>query len=142
MSDGSHCVRPIAGGGVSKSFHGGALLACRAHELEDDDGAHAMRSADDTDRAHAGATSASRCNAASWQGGKAGLFARAGVADDGRQRARQMMPGQPLRREFEYIRHGTLTLMGALDVRRGKAFGFLAPKISKPKPHSPGLPES
>jgi transposase len=39
-----------------------------------------------------------------------------------------MMLGQPVRREFEYIRHGTLTLMGALDVRRGKAFGFLAPK--------------
>jgi transposase len=35
-----------------------------------------------------------------------------------------MRPGQPLRREFEYIRHGTLALMGAFDVRRGKLFGF------------------
>lgn len=35
-----------------------------------------------------------------------------------------MTPGQPVRREFEYIRHGTLTLMGAFDVRRGKLFGF------------------
>ena len=33
-------------------------------------------------------------------------------------------PGQPVRREFEYVRHGTLTLMGAFDVRTGKAFGF------------------
>ena len=35
-----------------------------------------------------------------------------------------MQPGQPVRREFEYIRHGTLCWMGALDVRRGKPFGF------------------
>jgi transposase len=35
-----------------------------------------------------------------------------------------MQPGKPVRREFEYIRHGTLTLMGAFDVRRGKLFGF------------------
>lgn len=35
-----------------------------------------------------------------------------------------MAPGQPVRREFEYIRHGTLCLMGAYDVRRGKLFGF------------------
>ena len=35
-----------------------------------------------------------------------------------------MRPGQPVRREFEYIRHGTLCLMGALDVRRGRLFGF------------------
>ncbi len=35
-----------------------------------------------------------------------------------------MKPGQPVRREFEYIRHGTLTWMGALDVRRGRPFGF------------------
>ena len=32
--------------------------------------------------------------------------------------------GQPMRREFEYIRHGTLCWMGAFDVRRGKPFGF------------------
>jgi transposase len=37
-----------------------------------------------------------------------------------------MKPGQPVRREFEYIRHGTLALMGALDARSGRAFGFLA----------------
>jgi transposase len=35
-----------------------------------------------------------------------------------------MTPGLPVRREFEYIRHGTLALMGAFDVRRGKLFGF------------------
>jgi hypothetical protein len=39
-----------------------------------------------------------------------------------------MEPGQPIRREFEYIRHGTLCLMGAYDVRRGKIFGFTADK--------------
>jgi transposase len=39
-----------------------------------------------------------------------------------------MKPGQCVRREFEYVRHGTLTLMGAFDTRRGKAFGFLAEK--------------
>jgi hypothetical protein len=37
-----------------------------------------------------------------------------------------MEPGQPVRREFEYIRHGTLCLMGAYDVRGGKLFGFTA----------------
>jgi len=35
-----------------------------------------------------------------------------------------MEPGQPMRREFEYIRHGTLCWMGAFDVRCGKPFGF------------------
>jgi transposase len=35
-----------------------------------------------------------------------------------------MVPGQPIRREFEYKRHGTLCWMGAFDVRRGKPFGF------------------
>ena len=35
-----------------------------------------------------------------------------------------MEPGQPMRREFEYVRHGTLCWMGAFDVRRGKPFGF------------------
>ncbi len=39
-----------------------------------------------------------------------------------------MEPGQPIRREFEYIRHGTLCLMGAYDVREGKMFGFIADK--------------
>jgi transposase len=37
-----------------------------------------------------------------------------------------MQAGQPVRREFEYIRHGTLALMGAFDVRRGKLFGFVS----------------
>lgn len=35
-----------------------------------------------------------------------------------------MAPGRPARREFEYVRHGTLCLMGAYDVRRRKLFGF------------------
>jgi len=35
-----------------------------------------------------------------------------------------MQSGQPVRREFEYIRHGTLCLMGAYDVRGRKLFGF------------------
>lgn len=38
-----------------------------------------------------------------------------------------MRPGQVIRREFEYIRHGTLCLMGAFDIRRGKLFGFTCP---------------
>ncbi len=33
-----------------------------------------------------------------------------------------MEPGQPVRREYEYIRHGTLCLMGAYDVRNRKLF--------------------
>ena len=37
-----------------------------------------------------------------------------------------MAPGMPVRREFEYKRHGTRCLMGAFDVRRGKAFGFIS----------------
>jgi hypothetical protein len=37
-----------------------------------------------------------------------------------------MRCGQPVRREFEYIRHGTLCLMGAYDVRNRKLFGFTA----------------
>jgi transposase len=36
-----------------------------------------------------------------------------------------MMACAPVKREFEYIRHGTLALMGAFDTRAGKAFGFL-----------------
>lgn len=35
-----------------------------------------------------------------------------------------MRPGQPVRREVEYIRHNTLCLMGAYDVRNRKLFGF------------------
>lgn len=37
-----------------------------------------------------------------------------------------MSPGQPCRREFEYVRHGTLCLMGAYDVRAHKLFGFVS----------------
>jgi transposase len=37
-----------------------------------------------------------------------------------------MQPGQPVRREFEYIRHGTLCLMGAYDARNRKLFGFVS----------------
>ena len=37
-----------------------------------------------------------------------------------------MRPGQPVRREFEYIRHGTRCLMGAYDVRARKLFGFIS----------------
>ena len=37
-----------------------------------------------------------------------------------------MRAGQPVRREFEYIRHGTLCLMGAYNVRQRKLFGFLS----------------
>lgn len=37
-----------------------------------------------------------------------------------------MRPGQPVRRESEYIRHGTLCLMGAYDVRLRKLFGFVS----------------
>jgi transposase len=43
-----------------------------------------------------------------------------------------MSPGQVVRREFEYIRHGTLCLMGAFDVRRGKVFGFTCPTHNGP----------
>jgi transposase len=37
-----------------------------------------------------------------------------------------MAAGRPVRREFEYIRHGTLCLMGAYDVRRRQLFGFVS----------------
>ncbi len=37
-----------------------------------------------------------------------------------------MEPGSAVKREYEYIRHGTIVLMGAFDARVGKAFGFLA----------------
>jgi DDE superfamily endonuclease len=36
-----------------------------------------------------------------------------------------MRAGSPVRREFEYIRHGTLCLMGGYNVRRRKLFGFV-----------------
>ncbi len=34
-----------------------------------------------------------------------------------------MTPGSPVRREFEYVRHGTLCLMGGYNVRSRKLFG-------------------
>jgi DDE superfamily endonuclease len=37
-----------------------------------------------------------------------------------------MARGQPVRREFEYIRRGTLCLMGAYNVRERKLFGFVS----------------
>jgi transposase len=37
-----------------------------------------------------------------------------------------MRPGQPVRREFEYVRHGTLCWMGGFDLRRGRPFGFVS----------------
>ena len=37
-----------------------------------------------------------------------------------------MQPGKIARREFEYIRHGTLCLMGAYNVRQRKLFGFVS----------------
>lgn len=43
-----------------------------------------------------------------------------------------MEPGTPVRREFEYVRHGTLALMGAYDVRRGKIFGFMSEDTKAP----------
>ena len=33
--------------------------------------------------------------------------------------------GEPLRRDGDYLRHGTLVLMGAFDVRTGVLFGFV-----------------
>jgi hypothetical protein len=37
-----------------------------------------------------------------------------------------MRSGQPVRREFEYTRHGTLCFMGAYNVRTRKLFGFVS----------------
>lgn len=36
-----------------------------------------------------------------------------------------MTAGSPVRREFEYVRHGTLCLMGGYNVRTRKLFGFV-----------------
>jgi len=38
---------------------------------------------------------------------------------------RPMFPGKPLAREFEYERHGTQTLIGALEVTTGIVFGWV-----------------
>ncbi len=37
-----------------------------------------------------------------------------------------MRPATPVKREVEHIRHGTLCLMAAYDVRRRKLFGFVS----------------
>jgi transposase len=41
---------------------------------------------------------------------------------------RPMAPGQPVRREFEYIRHGVTNLLAALDVKTGRALGQFYPR--------------
>jgi transposase len=43
------------------------------------------------------------------------------------QRCRCGRRGQPGKREFEYIRHGTLTLIGAFIVATGQVFGQIGP---------------
>jgi transposase len=40
---------------------------------------------------------------------------------------RPAAPGRPGRREFEYIRHGTSTLIAGFDVRTGRVFGTCEP---------------
>jgi transposase len=40
---------------------------------------------------------------------------------------RPAVPGKPRRREYEYKRNGTRTLIGAFDVRTGKVFGRCGP---------------
>ncbi len=47
--------------------------------------------------------------------GMTGIQALARIAPD-----HPMQPGQPVRREFEYVRHGTLSLLAGLDVAEGK----------------------
>ena len=39
-----------------------------------------------------------------------------------------MQPGQPQRREFEYTRHGTLSLLAGMDVANGKIKAICSPK--------------
>jgi transposase len=51
-----------------------------------------------------------------------GIQALARIAPD-----HPMQPGQPVRREFEYERHGTLSLLAGLDVADGKVQGFCRP---------------
>ena len=51
-----------------------------------------------------------------------GVQALARIAPD-----HPMQPGQPVRREFEYERHGTLSLLAGLDVAGGKVQGFCRP---------------
>lgn len=51
-----------------------------------------------------------------------GIQALARIAPDHR-----MQPGQPLRREFEYERHGTLSLLAGLNVAEGKVQALCRP---------------
>jgi transposase len=51
-----------------------------------------------------------------------GIQALARIAPD-----HPMQPGQPLRREFEYERHGTLSLLAGLDVAGGKVKALCRP---------------
>jgi transposase len=51
-----------------------------------------------------------------------GIQALARIAPD-----HPMQPGQPVRREFEYERHGTLSLLAGLNVADGKVQGFCRP---------------
>jgi transposase-like protein len=51
-----------------------------------------------------------------------GIQALARIAPD-----HPMQPGQPVRREFEYERHGTLSLLAGLEVAEGKVQGFCRP---------------
>jgi transposase len=51
-----------------------------------------------------------------------GIQALARIAPD-----HPMRPGQPLRREFEYERHGTLSLLAGLEVASGQVQGFCRP---------------
>jgi transposase len=51
-----------------------------------------------------------------------GIQALARIAAD-----QPMKPGQPVRREFEYERHGTLSLLAGLDVARGQVQAYCRP---------------
>ena len=51
-----------------------------------------------------------------------GIQALARIAPD-----HPMKPGQPVRREFEYERHGTLSLLAGLDVASGKVQAYCRP---------------
>jgi hypothetical protein len=51
-----------------------------------------------------------------------GIQALARIAPD-----HPMNPGQPVRREFEYERHGTLSLLAGMDVATGKVQAFCRP---------------
>lgn len=47
--------------------------------------------------------------------------------------ATPMRPGQPQRQEFEYIRHGTLSLLSLMLVGTGQVFGICAPQRTNPQ---------